>query len=670
MGRQKGKLMYTITNLELANICQYDRYEVIIPQGLMAVCGKNGSGKTTLLRALMYGLTGLVDGSWGTQQSLQKDGSTSPGHVDVTFKDFSSGVAYSVRRYSATGVKFPDSLAERKQDQEWVFVAKGRKIVNEKLTELFGITPALLFQLAWGRQGRLDQLLTAPAAYVTTFLSSVFDMKHIEQLRDKLKNEIDTIAVMSDPMPEINRLAAEREGLKEQLAGYELQLPAAQKTFDDLDKRVSELHTSIKADVIANTREVEQLKHEERRLDAEVRHEYELLHSELVSGTFAELDEKCTAVDEEERRAFDDLHDAESALSGLEAKMSSDRLTAQSTRMQLKALEDKTAMREKLSLIDDCCPLCGSAVPKQAQFIYDSKVDGLCEYDREEERRLKETLAANEADLEQLGPIWWSRKQFKEDLSVKINEIQSRKSALYKSRNYARYKEALTANRNRQKQLSEAGYDTEALDALKTAEREKGLAESALSVLKANMQDAQSRITVIDGLIDRLEAEKEQHEINRESRYLLTTLRDAFSQQRAQARFFASKIERLNAQLEEFMTFTEMPFSLRLNPDTRTFEYTSSDGFVHPACHLSGAQRNISSVALQMALVAVVQQNINLFLFDEPSEALDVENKYVMAEMFKRMNRMLPSIGGTMLIVSRDEQLIESCENTINITKE
>ena len=60
--------MYTITQLELRNICQYDHYTVDIAQGLMAVCGKNGSGKTTLLRALMYGLTGLVDGSWGTQQ--------------------------------------------------------------------------------------------------------------------------------------------------------------------------------------------------------------------------------------------------------------------------------------------------------------------------------------------------------------------------------------------------------------------------------------------------------------------------------------------------------------------------------------------------------------------------------------------------------------------------
>ena len=39
-------------------------------------------------------------------------------------------------------------------------------------------------------------------------------------------------------------------------------------------------------------------------------------------------------------------------------------------------------------------------------------------------------------------------------------------------------------------------------------------------------------------------------------------------------------------------------------------------------------------------------------------------------DLFQRMNRMLPSIGGTMLIVSRDQQLIDSCESVININQQ
>ena len=82
--------MLTVTRLKLHNICQYDDIDIPIATGLMAVCGRNGSGKSTLLRGLMYGLTGLVDGSWGTQQNLQKDGAETPGYVVVSLKDDST----------------------------------------------------------------------------------------------------------------------------------------------------------------------------------------------------------------------------------------------------------------------------------------------------------------------------------------------------------------------------------------------------------------------------------------------------------------------------------------------------------------------------------------------------------------------------------------------------
>ena len=82
--------MLTVTRLKLHNICQYDDIDIPIATGLMAVCGRNGSGKSTLLRGLMYGLTGLVDGSWGTQQNLQKDGAATPGYVVVSLKDDST----------------------------------------------------------------------------------------------------------------------------------------------------------------------------------------------------------------------------------------------------------------------------------------------------------------------------------------------------------------------------------------------------------------------------------------------------------------------------------------------------------------------------------------------------------------------------------------------------
>jgi hypothetical protein len=192
-------------------------------------------------------------------------------------------------------------------------------------------------------------------------------------------------------------------------------------------------------------------------------------------------------------------------------------------------------------------------------------------------------------------------------------------------------------------------------------------AESTNNNVQQQQLVVHGRIEALKQIQERLEVEKEQFDVNSSARAVLALLRDVFSQQRAQARYFASKAVELNQHLAAFLELSGMTFNLRLDPDTRIFTYTTEDGFEHPTAHLSGAQKNISAVALQMALVEVIRPNINLFLFDEPSESLDVENKIVMSELFRRMNRLLPSIGGTMLLVSRDEQLIESCENIINI---
>ena len=169
--------------------------------------------------------------------------------------------------------------------------------------------------------------------------------------------------------------------------------------------------------------------------------------------------------------------------------------------------------------------------------------------------------------------------------------------------------------------------------------------------------------------IKRLEDQQSQAHVNDNAREVLTALRDVLSRERAQARYLDAKIEEINERLAAFMRGTDLPFSLRLNPQTHLFEYTTVSGHTHPAGHLSGAQANISAVLLQMAIFEVVQPQINLFLVDEPSEALDDQNKLMMAGLFQRMNNLLPAIEGVMLIVTRDWQLIDSCNNQINISE-
>ena len=236
--------MLIVTRLKLFNICQYDNIDIPISTGLMAVCGRNGSGKSSLLRGLMYGLTGLVDGSWGTQQNLQKDGSPVPGYVIVTLKDDQTGKEYIIKRYSTSGAKFADSVTEF-SDGVYKEVATRRKTVDAYLGELYGISVQLLFQLCWGRQGHLDMLLTAPAAYVSTFLSSVFDMKYLEVLRDKLKNATDHIAAYDNMETSIAAARTEQEQLRKWISEQQPKVDVAEAKLVGLREQLKELQAQL-----------------------------------------------------------------------------------------------------------------------------------------------------------------------------------------------------------------------------------------------------------------------------------------------------------------------------------------------------------------------------------------------------------------------------------------
>ena len=678
--------MLTVTRLKLSNICQYDEIDIPITTGLMAVCGRNGSGKSTLLRGLMYGLTGLVDGSWGTQQNLQKDGCAVPGYVVVTLRDDLRHRELIVKRYSVSGIKFPDSVTEYK-DNNYNEVATRRKTVDAYLGELYGISCALLFQLVWGRQGQLDLLLTAPAAYVSTFLSSVWNTKYLETLRDRLKGAIDQIATMADPAQEIKDTATELEELKTKSKDYTKTLAELENQLKDLRARKDALSAQLTSASVEEAKQRAILTERLRRLNEQISNVLQRLAN-------ADLDAVKDKPVEELEVAFNDaekaLTEASSCVSALQQQSS--ELTSLLGPLSLERkqaiarYDDAERQKERIDSFvgsdTTTCAFCGGHVSDSAEYMghvmialgypsgssYDTFLENIRilykkardlrdEYDRLSKQKQEQTQRLTDATLQQE-----TLQQLRDQLAQQLET----------AKNLREYGILDEQRQSVQEELTPYTTDTKSHEyehAMYLLQGQIQTAEQTQAQLQQASMSTAGRIEALTQIQERLEVEKEQHDVNSSARAVLAQLRDVFSQQRAQARYFASKAVELNQHLEAFLELTGMPFSLRLDPDTRIFSYTTEDGFEHPTAHLSGAQKNISAVALQMALVEVIKPNINLFLFDEPSESLDVENKIVMSELFRRMNRMLPSIGGTMLIVSRDEQLIESCENTININQ-
>lgn len=663
--------MLVLKTIEMVNICQFDYQLIPFDTGLSAVCGRNGSGKSTLLRALAYGLTGMVDGSWGTQKDLQKDGAGIPGYVEVTLDDMANGSQITIRRYAIGGAKCPDKIVHVSEDGTYNNEVLRRSNVDAYLANLYGIPCRLLFQLFWLRQSNIDMLLTSTSADVNSFLQEVFDMRNLEVVRDKIKKALDTVATgFGGTQQEIAELDAElstmpsEEYIAEGLKMAEEEGAASDKEradflakygdLTDMDK-VAKKASSLRSDV---EKQQTVLKNAERVInlyaEAPTAPETDKTYQELVD----ELQEVDDEIRREEIRKVAFAHNVKSCEGNI-----------QSVKDRLKEAKEKLVCPDK-------CQLCGGEIPDKVSYMKSqcqmiTGVDTLEEYQvqcddkiklyTEDMERYKQELQESEAKCAELRDTAQKLAQDSEDLNdvLRWNDMWGQKKAA---------EAALAQMEPELAKLEKLLKNSDEIRALrnKLDSKNKEL-HGVIDKLKAEAARLQERRRNLTENIEKLQKRLEKEKVNREARGVLTELRDGLSANRVQARYLLSKIKEINRQLEHFMQFTGMPFSLYLKDDTHTFAFSNPDGFEHPTAHLSGAQKNMSAVALQMALFNVIHPNINLFLIDEPSEALDDGNKVVMAEMFRRMNNMLSAMNGTMLIVSRDEKMVESCETVITV---
>lgn len=663
--------MLVLKIIEMVNICQFDHQLIPFDTGLSAVCGRNGAGKSTLLRALAYGLTGMVDGSWGTQKDLQKDGAVSPGYVEVTLAG-TDGTTVVVRRYAAstTSKSMPDKLVITKPDGTTEEVLR-RSAVDNRLASMYGIPCRLLFQVFWLRQSQIDMLLTAPAAIVNAFLQDVFDMRNLETVRDKLKGAIDTIATgLQGTEDEIKSMEQELSELADDdyidsgLKYVEEQLAESNKEREDFIKKYGDLSDLDKVEKRCGVLRTDRLKYNKMLQDAE--HVLESFGEpppapETTSSRQEMLDGIAHA-DEKIRRERQNQYTLEAALKTSEDSIKNWKARVENVHQKVKC--------------PDKCELCGGDIQDQDAYVsrqckmltgceslalFDEKANAEIEYLEKEIERDHNALVESH-----------------ENMKLLENSMHLLQTEVKRLDDCKLYREKLTIKATCEEMLAKINPELKKLEHLldksdEIREAKRNLDEASAQLhetadkVKAEAARIRERRRILTGDLEKARKRLEQEKVNKEARRILKELRDGLSANRVQARYLASKIAEINRGLEHFMQFTGMPFSLYLREDTHTFAFSTPDGFEHPTMHLSGAQKNMSAVALQMALFNVINPQINLFLIDEPSEALDDGNKVVMAEMFRRMNNMLNAMHGTMLIVSRDEKMVESCETIITV---
>ena len=656
--------MFRITGLRLTNICQHAALKTDIKPGLTAVIGRNGSGKTSLLRALVYGLTGLVDGSWGSQQSLQKDGSVVVGNVEVDFTD--GNETYTVKRCAAASPKFPDVVFDSKGNT----LAQRRQKVNDYMETVFGMPCPLMFQVCWGRQGELASLLKATPATVSTFLSQVFDTKQLEKIREKLKLQLDTIAQF--PSSCGDRLQADKEALEALLPESQLQA-----TVDALSAAHTKAANSLQQLLLKRSNAINKEDYESAKQALETR--LAGLQQALAELNFStspakpedslqSLQAQLSEAERKHSKLTQSSLTCSFNLKEIEGKLEATNKELEQTRQQWKTFTEQVKQAETHT-----CMFCGGEVTnheayKKAMLKFAFSCDDFAKSEtaqQEKEQALQQQIQLQEETKASL-------KSLMAETAAGLEAAETTKLDLAEKINSALYWKLTNDIEDVKHSLDTLGgtpvLDDELAAAISSAEDEVQNISAKLNEARNTLIETRANRTLLERAIEASSKLVKQAEINTEARRVLSFIRDALSQPRAQARYLRTRIERLNLELARYLTLTGMPFSLKLDPDSRTFVFTTPEGVQHPASHLSGAQQAMSAVALQMALFAVMQPNLNLYLIDEPTESLDDGNKATMADMFAKMQTMLPSVEGTMLIVTRDDPVIASCGNTIEVT--
>ena len=635
--------------------------DVSVERGLVSVTGPNGAGKTTLLRAVAYALTGMVDGDWGDQSSLQKDGEAVPGYVEVVCACAGES-PMTIRRSCTPSTKVPDTVTV-----DGKVVAQRRKTVDEYLEARFGVPLRLLFQTVWGRQGQLSLLLCSPAAYVSSFLAQVFDTRRLEKLRERLKEAVDTVPLHPADVKArceairelLRKMPEELEAASSEVSSLEGELDAAEADMKKLDGVSGATYTeSRRGEELAEaSRKLEELK---ALLDALTAVPEGVEVQTLPLDRAVELkkfaDDTVKALEAESGSLSDRIAERDSGFAVLDGqiKAAEDRLDSESDRLYAGHA--------------GCCELCGAPLEDYAAYSRNAvrMVTGFGSEKEWEDARKKELdeLRRRRDELEaDTGKLVARREEIE---GRELPQAQSDSTLCGLAVLKAKRMDLLSARGETEERIAELKAVPTVPDDLynRREELRDRLLEVSRRLTDARVlyNDARTRERMLKEALERREVEAKLADRDGEVRAVLCEIRDMMSQQRGQARYMKGRIADFNARLSECMEMTGLPFRLRLDENRRVFVY-DQDGYEHPAAHLSGAQRSMSALAIQMAMMQTVSRHLALYMVDEPAEALDPSNKRVMADMLGR----LAGMEGSMLIVTRDLELIAQCGSNIEV---
>ncbi len=173
--------------------------ETLGESGLYLITGDTGAGKTTLFDAITYALFGKSSGGSRDESMLRSkyaDG-TEPTEVELAFAH--AGKRYTVKRNPEYTRPKARGEGETKQTAGAELICPDGKVVtgvrpvNERITEILGVSKEQFCQIAMIAQGEFLKLLLADTKDRQAHFRDIFRTRIFQQFQDRLKEETSRI---------------------------------------------------------------------------------------------------------------------------------------------------------------------------------------------------------------------------------------------------------------------------------------------------------------------------------------------------------------------------------------------------------------------------------------------------------------------------------------------
>lgn len=662
--------------LKCTNVGSLGTGEFDLSPGLNAIVGPNGSGKSTLVSALYFALTGEpINGD--NLDSLISWGSTS---CTVSLATYKFTVTRTLSTSGSTKLKFERGTS----------VLTRRAEVDAAICDIFGFVDLSILKLVFfAEQYRAIDFVEVTDSARVQMLSNLFGFSRLEKIRSELQKKA-------------SELQVDRVG-DDVVSSLKSALESAEQRRDQLLTQQSELSKILLSpEGVSATEEIiasPEPGYYDRLEGAITETQCEV---DLAASERASLPEPVSAEDAvkySQKLRFDGLSETVSALKTKLAGLQDAKGLAPNAIREFQAsirqsMSQQIYRKEELArraqlLQSGKCPLTGG-VPcpdlvaltdqqqisdeiesadrqlAQMQADYDELAKELIKSE-EHERQIQSCqieLSSVSAELDAVSvaadfdaAAYEQRVSADKDNSVKRSELDQ-KIAVGNSK-LSQLKQELENSRSKHP----VEYSVEDKSAANKALASHRSAVDNLQLLSTLVPDSEKAVADSRSSLSFATEQNSLADRNIHIKGILDKVRSAFHRDNLPRLLVEDMLEVLNSVLERYLSKFNFPYKV-VWASGGSLLYSDDLGQWHKASQLSGGQKYVLVIALRCALIDMLQSEFPLFVLDEPTTGLDVENREALGSV---LSAVVSSNKDRILVVPTHDELLLPTANIINV---